>query len=109
MPPFFGGPWWIFPGAIFIQATALPATAMASSFSSKFRFQSSQPPSTAGGASFVGGHFGRTQRGVSKWRSGLKARGGEKPEMSEIQSWSGLTPGKEFLGLMCHILTLFLP
>jgi len=80
------------------KATALPATAMASasSWSTKFRFQSSQPPSTAGGASFVGGHFGRTQRGVSKWRSGLKARGGEKPEMSEIQSWSGLTPGKEY-------------
>ena len=56
----------------------------------------------------MGGHFGRAQRGVSTWRSGLKARGGEKPEMSEIQSWSGLTPGKEFLGLICHILILFL-
>jgi flavorubredoxin len=26
----------------------------------------------------------------------LAARGGEEPEMSEIQSWTGLTPGKEY-------------
>ena len=62
---------------------------------SNFHSQSSTPGKQ--GVSFVGGRFGMEQRGVSKWRSSLKARGGEKPEMSEIQSWSGLTPGKEFL------------
>ena len=29
-------------------------------------------------------------------RTALAARGGEEPEMSEIQSWTGLTPGKEY-------------
>ena len=77
---------------IFFQASALPATAMAS----WSNFHSSKPGKQ--GVSFVGTtHFGMEQRGVSRWRSSLKARGGEKPEMSEIQSWSGLTPGKECL------------
>lgn len=59
------------------------------------------PNASATATSRISGNFAGASRSSlssssASSRTCLAARGGEEPEMSEIQSWTGLTPGKEY-------------